>query len=103
MSEWVSPRHIQVLQGVAEGLTDEAIAKQLHLAPATVKQYVASARGVLGCSTRASAVHVAHRWKLINDGGCDSRVEHPAHWFGALSHKWCTGERRAPSDDPAPF
>lgn len=51
----LAPRELQVLSLMAAGRTNQAIAEELYIAPATVKNYVESIIKKLGCSTRTEA------------------------------------------------
>jgi DNA-binding NarL/FixJ family response regulator len=61
-SEWardtLSPREIEVLQLVAEGLTDRQIGERLSISAKTVSEHVENVRNKLGASNRASAVYL---------------------------------------------
>jgi DNA-binding CsgD family transcriptional regulator len=61
-----TPRECQVLDLLAEGATDEQIAGQLDLSPATVQTHVRNAKAKLGARTRAQAVALALRRGLIS-------------------------------------
>ena len=51
-------REAEVIQLVAEGLTDKEIGVRLSISPKTVSEHVENARGKLGATNRASAVYV---------------------------------------------
>jgi DNA-binding NarL/FixJ family response regulator len=61
-SEWtrdsLSPREIEVLQLVAEGLTDRQIGERLSISAKTVSEHVDNVRYKLGAANRASAVYL---------------------------------------------
>ncbi len=57
----LTAREREVLVAAAEGATAGAIAKQLHLSEGTVRNYLSSAIGKTGTSTRAEAVRAAER------------------------------------------
>jgi predicted ATPase/DNA-binding NarL/FixJ family response regulator len=61
----LSPREQEVLQLVAEGLSNKQIAKQLIIAESTAKYYVTSIFNKLGVDTRAQAVAVAAQRDLL--------------------------------------
>jgi LuxR family maltose regulon positive regulatory protein len=61
----VTPRELEILHLVSEGLTDGEIAARLVLSKHTVHRHLQNAYARLGCSTRASAVAKAHRLKLL--------------------------------------
>jgi DNA-binding NarL/FixJ family response regulator len=54
--ETLTPREREVLEWLAEGLTNGAIAARLGISDHTVKFHVASIYGKLGVSTRAEAI-----------------------------------------------
>jgi len=59
------PRQQEVLAGLAEGLTNKEIARQLGISPATVKIHVARLTTWLGAVNRTDAVARAQRARLI--------------------------------------
>ena len=61
----LSPRELEVLGLVAEGLGDRAIAERLTLSEHTVHRHVANIHAKLRCSSRAAAVALAHRLGLL--------------------------------------
>jgi DNA-binding NarL/FixJ family response regulator len=63
--ETLTPREIQVLELLAEGLPNKAIAGRLGISDQTVKFHVASISGKLGASNRTDAVRRAVRRGLI--------------------------------------
>jgi len=52
----LTSRQLEVLRGVARGLTDKEIARELSLSPRTVEMHVARALAALECANRAQAV-----------------------------------------------
>ena len=62
----LSPREREVLAGIAAGSSIPAIAKELFLAPSTVKTHVQRLYEKLGVSERAAAVAEAMRRKLLD-------------------------------------
>jgi two-component system, NarL family, nitrate/nitrite response regulator NarL len=62
----LSPREREVLTLIAAGCSIPAIAKQLFLAPSTVKTHVQRLYEKLGVSDRAAAVAEAMRRKLLD-------------------------------------
>jgi LuxR family transcriptional regulator, maltose regulon positive regulatory protein len=58
-------RELDVLQLIADGLTDRAISERLFIAADTVKSHVASMRGRLQAANRGQAVAVGFRRGLI--------------------------------------
>jgi DNA-binding NarL/FixJ family response regulator len=63
--EPLTPREIQVLELLAEGLANKAIAERLAISDQTVKFHVASIYGKLGAANRTDAVRRAVRRGLI--------------------------------------
>ncbi|HRE25774.1 MAG TPA: response regulator transcription factor [Anaerolineales bacterium] len=57
----LSPREVEVLRGVAAGLTNKAIALRLGISEHTVKFHLGGAMTKLGASSRAEAVATALR------------------------------------------
>ena len=64
-STLLSPREQEVLQLVAEGLSNKQIAQQLIVAEGTVKYYLTSILNKLGVDNRAQAVAVAAKRDLL--------------------------------------
>ena len=63
--EPLTPREIQVLELLAEGLPNKAIAERLRISDQTVKFHVSSISGKLGAVNRTDAVRRAVRRGLI--------------------------------------
>jgi DNA-binding NarL/FixJ family response regulator len=63
--EPLTSREIQVLELMAEGLSNKGIAARLDISDQTVKFHVASITGKLGASNRTDAVRRAVRHGLI--------------------------------------
>jgi DNA-binding NarL/FixJ family response regulator len=63
--ERLTPRETQVLELLAEGLPNRAIAERLAISDQTVKFHVASISGKLGAANRTDAVRRAVRRGLI--------------------------------------
>ena len=63
--EALTPREIQVLELLAEGLPNKAIAARLEISDQTVKFHVASIAGKLGAANRTDVVRRAVRRGLI--------------------------------------
>ena len=63
--EPLTPREIEVLELLAEGLPNKAIAERLEISDQTVKFHVASISGKLGAANRTDAVRRAVRRGLI--------------------------------------
>jgi DNA-binding CsgD family transcriptional regulator len=64
-AEPLTPREIEVLELVAEGLPNKAIAERLSISDQTVKFHVASICAKLGAANRTEAVRVAIRRGLV--------------------------------------
>jgi DNA-binding NarL/FixJ family response regulator len=68
--EWVNEpltaREVEVLERLAEGLPNKAIAERLGISDQTVKFHVASIYGKLGVSNRTAAVRRAVRRGMIS-------------------------------------
>jgi two-component system nitrate/nitrite response regulator NarL len=62
----LSPREREVLRLIASGSSIPAMAKELFLAPSTVKTHVQRLYEKLGVSDRAAAVAEAMRRKLLD-------------------------------------
>src|SRR5262249_9032244 len=65
VDEPLTPREIQVLELLAEGLPNKAIAARLRISDQTVKFHVSSISGKLGAANRTDAVRRAVRRGLI--------------------------------------
>jgi ATP/maltotriose-dependent transcriptional regulator MalT len=65
IEEPLTPRELQVLALLAEGLANKAIAGRLDISDQTVKFHVAAILGKLGVANRTEAVRVAVRRGLI--------------------------------------
>ena len=63
--ESLTPREIEVLELVAEGLSNKAVAAQLGISDQTVKFHLTSISGKLGAINRTDAVRRAVRRGLI--------------------------------------
>jgi DNA-binding NarL/FixJ family response regulator len=61
----LTPREIEVLELLADGLPNKAIADRLGISDQTVKFHVASITGKLGVANRTEAVRTALRQGLI--------------------------------------
>jgi pimeloyl-ACP methyl ester carboxylesterase/DNA-binding CsgD family transcriptional regulator len=62
----LTSRRLEVLRGVARGLTDKEIAHELSLSPRTVEMHVARILAVLACANRAQAVGKAKGLGLLD-------------------------------------
>jgi len=63
--EALTPREVQVLELLAEGLPNKAIAARLNISDQTVKFHVSAICGKLGAANRTDAVRRAVRRGLI--------------------------------------
>jgi DNA-binding CsgD family transcriptional regulator len=63
----LSPRQMQVLRGLAEGLTTKQIALRLGLSPRTVRFHAAALKERFGASTRAESVGRAATLGLLEE------------------------------------
>jgi DNA-binding NarL/FixJ family response regulator len=64
-SEGLTPRELEVLHVLAEGLPNKAIARRLNISDQTVKFHLASICGKLGAQNRTDAVRLAIQRGLI--------------------------------------
>ena len=64
-SDELSPREVDILRLVAQGLSDAQIAERLFLSPHTVHRHIANVRTKLGVPSRAAAVGHATRQGLL--------------------------------------
>jgi DNA-binding NarL/FixJ family response regulator len=65
IEEKLTPRELAVLELLAEGLSNKAIAERLEISDQTVKFHVASIAGKLGVSSRTAVVRRALRLGLL--------------------------------------
>jgi len=61
-----TPRELEVLAAIGEGLSNKMIARRLEISPHTVKFHVESLLRKLGARTRAEAVAKAREHRLRN-------------------------------------
>lgn len=64
----LSERELQVLQLLARGMTNQAIANELHLSWGTVRNYVSTILDKLGVDDRTQAALLAQRYGLTAPG-----------------------------------
>lgn len=65
LAEPLTAREVEVLERLAEGLPNKAIALRLHISDQTVKFHVAQICGKLGAANRTDAVRLAVRRGLV--------------------------------------
>ena len=61
----LTPRELEVLRAVAEGLTDAEAGERLFIATRTVSQHLRSVYNKLGVNNRAAAVRIAVEQGLV--------------------------------------
>ena len=70
VEEWIvqplTPRELEVLQLLSDGLSNKSVAERLGISDQTVKFHVASISSKLGASNRTDAVRLGLRRGLIN-------------------------------------
>ena len=69
--EELTPRELEILQLVAEGLSNREIGEQLHLAEKTVKHYMTNVLAKLEVGSRVQAALIAQKRRLEQE--TDSR------------------------------
>lgn len=52
----ITPRQIETLSSMSQGMTNKEIAKALNISPATAKEHVSGILSLLGCENRTQAV-----------------------------------------------
>ncbi len=65
LSMGVTPREIEVLQLVGQGLANKQIAEALSISPHTVKYHISSIYAKLGATNRAEAVRLGIQYGLV--------------------------------------
>jgi DNA-binding CsgD family transcriptional regulator len=67
------PRHLDVLRGLARGLTDADIGAELYLSRTTVKGHLRRLYAHLGVGDRAAAVALAYHYEVFRSAGAIAR------------------------------
>ena len=67
-ADFLTPREIEVLQLLAEGLSTERIATDLFISVNTVRNHVSKILAKLGAHSKLEAVAIATRDKIVNIG-----------------------------------
>ena len=65
----LTPREVQLLELLATGLSNRAIAKQVFISEATVKTHLVHIYGKLGVDNRTAAIAAATRRRIIRPPG----------------------------------
>jgi DNA-binding NarL/FixJ family response regulator len=65
----LTPREVQLLELLATGLSNRAIAKQVFISEATVKTHLVHIYGKLGVDNRTAAIAVATQRRIIRPAG----------------------------------
>jgi|SRR5688572_32875980 len=78
----LTPRQLEVLSWLCEGLPNKLIARRLDISAATVKVHIASILRELGVASRLQAVIAARSLGLIGDPGAGV----DASWPGYAAH-----------------
>jgi DNA-binding NarL/FixJ family response regulator len=63
----LTPRELEVLTLLCQGLSNKLISRRLHISGGTVKTHVGNVLRALGASSRLHAVVVAREWGLAPD------------------------------------
>lgn len=78
--ELLTDRESEVLELVAQGLTNRQIGERLFISGKTVSVHVSNLLSKLGVASRAEAVAVAHRRGLLAGGGTDRDQQRSTPW-----------------------
>jgi DNA-binding NarL/FixJ family response regulator len=68
----LTPRQLRVLAGLARGLCNKELAKELWLSEQTVKFHLSNIYRALGVSSRAEAIRVAYEHQLVASPALDA-------------------------------
>jgi DNA-binding NarL/FixJ family response regulator len=82
-SSYLTPRELEVLSLLCEGLPNKLIGRRLDISAGTVKIHVGRILSELGVSSRLQAVVEAYRRGLVRDSG--ATVYEQAYAFGAVA------------------
>jgi DNA-binding NarL/FixJ family response regulator len=74
----LTERELAILQAVARGLSNQAIAKELWIAQPTVKFHVRNVYRKLGVANRTEATRFAYEHGLVESATADSSVPEPS-------------------------
>src|SRR3982750_2739274 len=61
----LTPRQLEVLELLAEGLPNKLICRRLNISTGTVKVHVANIMRTLNAQSRTQAAIIAHRYQLV--------------------------------------
>jgi DNA-binding NarL/FixJ family response regulator len=77
--ELLSDRELQVIQLIAEGLTNQDIAEQLEISKRTVDNHISNILGKTRTNNRVALVRWAMQWGKVclNDVNCCTVLPHP--------------------------
>lgn len=79
------PREHEALVLVADGLTNEQIAKRMHICRSTAACYIENLKVRFGATSRANLVHRAHlRGMLADSGTANAHDSYQAGWAAGL-------------------
>jgi DNA-binding NarL/FixJ family response regulator len=73
----LTERELEVLSGIGRGLTNDEIAAELFLSPATARTYVSRLLTRLDARDRAALIVLAYETGLVRPGGAASRLPGP--------------------------
>ncbi|MGZ8230949.1 MAG: response regulator transcription factor [Burkholderiales bacterium] len=71
----LTPRELEVLALLCEGLPNKLISRQLRISSATVKCHISRILSELGVSSRLQAVVAAARYGLVHEAGIPADAE----------------------------
>ena len=94
-SPYLTPRQLEVLSWLCEGLPNKMIARRLNISAATVKVHIGSILRELGVSSRLQAVISARGLGLVRELELSVDSVWPGYAAQAISHAADTLGRRA--------